>query len=60
MKSGRAETDKAKIGSYALQVKGDSTMVFAAVAQYVGEVLQNADNQVEIGRFVVSKIGPEY
>ena len=60
IESGRAETDKAKIGSYALQVKGDSTMVFAAVAQYVGEVLQNADNQVEIGRFVVSKIGPEY
>ena len=35
-------------------------MVFAAVAQYVGEVLQNPDNHVEIGRFVVSKIGPEY
>mgnify|MGYP000332091781 CR=1 FL=1 len=40
IESGRAETDKAKIGSYALQVKGDSTMVFAAVAQYVGEVFR--------------------
>lgn len=35
-------------------------MVFAAVAQYVQEVLQDQGNQIEIGRLIVSKVGPEY
>ena len=58
--SGRATTDKGTAASYRVKIEGNNTMVFAAVAQYVGEVLQNPDNHVEIGRFVVSKIGPEY
>jgi hypothetical protein len=58
--SGRAATDKGTAASYRVKIEGNNTMVFAAVAQYVGEVLQNPDNHVEIGRFVVSKIGPEY
>ena len=58
--SGRAATDKGNTASYRVKIEGNNTMVFAAVAQYVGEVLQNPDNHVEIGRFVVSKIGPEY
>ena len=45
---------------YTMKVEGNQTMVFAAVAQYVQGALQNKDNQVEIGRFVGSKIGPEY
>lgn len=41
---------------YTMQIKGDSTMVFAAVAQYLQEVLQDQNNQVEIGRFLVDKL----
>lgn len=41
---------------YTMQIKGDSTMVFAAVAQYLQEVLQDQNNQVEIGRFIVDKL----
>lgn len=58
--SGRAESDKGNTASYRVKIEGDNTMVFAAVAQYVADVLKDQNNQVEIGRFVVSKIGPEY
>lgn len=35
-------------------------MTISAVAQYVGEFLQDTDKQIKTGRFVVSEIGPEY
>lgn len=43
-----------------MAIKGNSTMVFAAVAQYVQEVLQDKNNQAAIGDLVVAKAGPEY
>ena len=43
-----------------MAIKGNSTMVFAAVAQYVQEVLQDKGNQAAIGDLVVAKAGPEY
>ena len=43
-----------------MAIKGNSTMVFAAGAQYVQEVLQDKGNQAAIGDLVVAKAGPEY
>ena len=60
VESGRAEKNNGTVASYSVGIKGDSTMVFAAVAQYVQEVLQDQGNQIEIGRLIVSKVGPEY
>ena len=45
---------------YRMAIAGDSTMVFAAVAQYVQEVLQDKGNQTAIGDLIVAKVGPEY
>lgn len=55
--SGRGVGPKDKVASYAVEVVADKPMVFAAVAQYVQEVLQNKDNQVEIGRVIAEKTG---
>lgn len=35
-------------------------MTISAVAQYVGEFLQDTDKQIKTDRFVVSEIGQEY
>lgn len=35
-------------------------MTIAAVAQYVGEFLQDKDEQIKTDRFVISEIGREY
>lgn len=47
-------------GGARVAIAGDSTMVFAAVAQYVQEVLQDKGNQTAIGDLIVAKVGPEY
>ena len=60
VESGRAETNTGTTASYSVSIEADTTMVFAAVAQYVQEVLQDQGNQIEIGRLIVSKVGPEY
>ncbi len=41
---------------YAMKIEGNSTMVFAAVVQYLQAVLQDQGNQIEIGRFIVDKL----
>lgn len=41
---------------YAMRIEGNSTMVFAAVVQYLQAVLQDQGNQIEIGRFIVDKL----
>lgn len=43
-----------------MAIEGNSTMVFAAVAQYVQEVLQDKNNQAAIGDLIVAKFGPDY
>lgn len=45
---------------YRMAIEGNSTMVFAAVAQYVQEVLQDKNNQAAIGDLIVAKVGPDY
>lgn len=35
-------------------------MTIAAVAQYVGEFLQDKDERIKTDRFIISEIGPEY
>lgn len=35
-------------------------MTIAAVAQYVGEFLQDKDERIKTDRFVISEIGQEY
>ena len=47
-------------GGYRMAIEGNSTMVFAAVAQYVQEVLQDKNNQAAIGDLIVAKVGPDY
>ena len=36
------------------------TMTISAVAQYVGEFLQDKDERIKTDRFVISEIGQEY
>lgn len=50
----------AYIPGYRVQIDANKPMVFAAVAQYACEVLQDQNNQIAIGRLVVGAIGPEY
>lgn len=47
-------------GGARMAIEGNSTMVFAAVAQYVQEVLQDKNNQAAIGDLIVAKVGPDY
>lgn len=55
--SGRGEIPKGKVASYDIAIAGNKTMVFASVAQYIEEVLQNKDNQTELGRVIAEKVG---
>ncbi len=50
----------AYVPGYRVQIDANKPMVFAAVAQYACEVLQDQNNQIAIGRLVVGAIGPEY
>lgn len=55
--SGRAETPRGNKASFDIQLDGNKTMVFAAVAEYLQETLQTKSNQEAIGYIIADKVG---